>query len=133
MQDLLMQRRENRSPGLGAEALLPPWIRVDGEGARVLVRCRVQPRASRSEWAGIREGPDGARVKIRLMAPPVEGEANAALLEFFRKELGLASGCARLVRGHQSREKDVSIEGIETAVVVRILEEKVAGRKNGGA
>ena len=42
---------------------------------RVVLRVRVQPRASRDALAGEREG----ALVVRLTAPPVEGEANEAL------------------------------------------------------
>ena len=133
MQDLLMQRldKPGRNPsGAGAP---PDWLRIEANGGRLVVRCKVQPRSSRSEWSGFWEGPEGARVKIRLMAPPVDGEANAALLEFIRKELDLPGGRVSLLRGHQSREKDVAIERIDVVELIQKLEGKVAGRKNGGA
>ena len=72
-------------------------------------------------------------MKVRLMAPPVDGEANAALVEFVRKELGLPGGSVSLLRGHQSREKDVEIHGGDAADILVRLEGKLAGRKNGGA
>ena len=47
------------------------------DGADWVVEVRVQPRASRTEFAGLL----GDRLKVRLQAPPVDGRANAALLE----------------------------------------------------
>ena len=45
----------------------------------------VQPGAKRSEFAG----QHGERVKLRLAAPPVEGKANAALIEFLAEYFGV--------------------------------------------
>ena len=50
--------------------------------ARLLVW--VQPRASRTEVAGMR----GDAVKIRLAAPPVDGAANEELIRFVAEMLG---------------------------------------------
>ncbi len=61
----------------------PAWAR-DGAGGAVL-ELLVQPRASRTRVVGEHDG----RLKIQLAAPPVDGEANAALLAFLADLLGL--------------------------------------------
>lgn len=72
------------------------------------IEVRVAPRASRN---GI-EGWDGAgRLKVRLTAPPVEGAANAALLELLAEALGVAKSRLAVVRGAKGRTKTVEIEG----------------------
>ncbi|MCE3285456.1 MAG: hypothetical protein K0R70_1712, partial [Steroidobacteraceae bacterium] len=48
------------------------------DGVDVLLEVRVQPRASRNEFAGV----VGTRLRVRLNAPPVDGRANAALVDF---------------------------------------------------
>lgn len=68
----------------------------------------VQPRASRSRVAGLHDG----RLKVQLAAPPVDGEANAALVELFAGLVGVAKGRVRLVRGDASRRKTVAIDGV---------------------
>ncbi len=69
---------------------------------------RVQPRASRNEVAGL----VGETLKIRLTAPPVEGEANAACLKFLAKLLDLAPSRLAIIRGDRSRNKVISIAGL---------------------
>jgi hypothetical protein len=69
---------------------------------------RVQPRASRNEVAGL----DGETLKIRLTAPPVEGEANAACLKFLAKLLDLAPSRLAIIRGARSRNKVICITGL---------------------
>ena len=59
-------------------------LRRDGDD--LLLEVRVQPRASRTEFAGL----VGTRLKIRLNAPPVDGRANAALVEFVADACHLA-------------------------------------------
>lgn len=66
----------------------------------------VQPRASRTEVAGQHDG----AIKIRLAAPPVDGAANAALVEFVAKRLGLPKSRVRVVTGLSSRRKIVEID-----------------------
>ena len=68
---------------------------------------RVTPRASRSELAaGTAE-----HFAARLAAPPVEGAANAALVELVAKAFGVAKRDIVLVSGEKSRLKRLSIAG----------------------
>jgi len=85
---------------------------------RILLRVRVQPRASRTELAGVREG----QLRIRLKAPPVDGAANAELLRFLgRKVLGVPPSSLEIVRGAGSRDKTVAISGLSTDQVRDLL------------
>ena len=77
----------------------------------------VQPRASRTELAGLHDG----CVKIRLAAPPVEGAANAELIEFVAGLLKIARSRIRVVTGTSSRRKVVEIDGVSAAAVARAL------------
>jgi uncharacterized protein (TIGR00251 family) len=81
-------------------------------GARFSVRA--QPRASRTELAGTY----GDAVRVRLAAPPVEGAANAELVAFLAKKLGVAKSTLRVVRGQRGRDKVVEVDGL-TAEQVR--------------
>lgn len=63
---------------------------------------------------------DGA-IKIRLAAPPVDGAANAALIEFIADQLGIPKSRVRLVAGASSRRKTVEIEGVDEATVLAAL------------
>jgi uncharacterized protein (TIGR00251 family) len=74
----------------------------------VILNIRVIPRASKSAIAGKR----GDALLVRLSAPPVEGAANDALVEFLAKAFGQPRRNVTLVSGHKSRDKRVSIEGI---------------------
>ena len=82
-----------------------PFEAADG-GCRV--RLWVQPRAARDGVVGIQ----GDAVKVRLTAPPVEGKANAALLRFLARQLGVSRGAVKLTAGAGSRRKTVQIAGL---------------------
>jgi uncharacterized protein (TIGR00251 family) len=71
------------------------------------VRVRVAPRASRDELAGER---DGALV-VRLTAPPVDGEANAALMRFLARRLRVPPSSVTVAQGARGREKVVLVSG----------------------
>lgn len=82
----------------------------DGRRGSALA-IRVTPRASRDEIVEIL--PDQT-IKIRLTAPPVEGAANAALIEFLAKILGVARSRIEIVAGQTGRDKLVTIADMES-------------------
>ena len=77
-------------------------------GLYVTLSLRVQPRASRNAVAGW----TGDILNIRLTAPPVEGAANAACLEFLADLLDLPQSQFEILRGERSRNKLVEITGL---------------------
>ena len=81
-------------------------IRTGGPCATVSVR--VVPRSSKEGVAGFEEGV----LRIRLNAPPVEGQANAALVRFLSKALGVPKSRIVLVAGEKGRNKIVRVDGI---------------------
>lgn len=78
-----------------------------GKGG-VRFSVQVQPRASRTEIAGAY----GSALKVRLHAPPMDGAANDALIEFLAGELRIPRRAVRIVTGHSSRTKTVEIDGV---------------------
>ena len=82
----------------------------------------VQPRASKTVIAGLHDG----AIKIRLAAPPVDGAANAALVEFMAARLGIARSRVRIAAGETSRRKVIEIDGFDAASVSATLLESVA-------
>jgi uncharacterized protein len=86
-------------------------------GQSVLVSIRVQPRAKRDEVVGERAG----AIVIRLKAPPVDGKANAALIEFIANAANLPRSRVEIVRGATAREKVVRVAGIAERDLRRAL------------
>ncbi len=72
---------------------------------------RVTPRARRNE---IVEVLADQTIKVRLTAPPVEGKANEALMEFLAKILGVSRSRIEIVAGITGRDKLVSIIDMES-------------------
>jgi len=68
---------------------------------------KVQPNASKT-GAGGREGPF---LKIRLAAPPVDGNANKALVEFLARRLSIPKSCVQIRSGLSSRRKVIQVKG----------------------
>ena len=87
------------------------------EGAGVVrFDVRVQPRASRNEVAGVWNG----ALRVRLQAPPVDGAANDALIEFLAVELGVSPRLVRIVSGFGSRNKVVEVDARARRALDRI-------------
>ena len=78
-----------------------------------MLAIRVIPRARKHEIAGTREG----ALLVRLAAPPVEGAANDALMEWLADRLGVPRRAVRIVSGVRSRTKRVAVSGVTAARV----------------
>jgi uncharacterized protein (TIGR00251 family) len=78
----------------------------------VLLAVRVIPRAKRTETAGTRLDESGVALLVRLAAPPVEGAANDALVEFLAARLQVPRRAVRIVSGERGRRKRVMVEGV---------------------
>lgn len=86
------------------------WWTTTNDGIKL--RVRVTPRASRSEIAGLH----GDALKIRLHAPPVDGAANEALIEFLADALDVPRSTVHIERGHTGRSKEITIRGHPDAI-----------------
>lgn len=75
------------------------------DGGDLVLEVRVQPRSTRSEFAGL----FGERLRIRLQAPPVDGRANAALVEFLADAFGVPRARVGIEHGLAGRDKRVRI------------------------
>ena len=95
------------------------WNIVESGGG-VTFAVRVVPRSSRDEIAGVQSD----ALKVKLTAPPVEGAANAALVEFVAKQLGVRRRAVSFVSGETSRNKIVRVGGVTRGQV-----EALAGRR----
>ena len=73
----------------------------------------VQPRASRAKIGPVHDG----RLKVAVTSPPVDGEANAAVIELLAKTLGVARSSVEVVAGASSRRKTVRITGVTRAAI----------------
>lgn len=81
------------------------------------LRIRAQPRASRTEVAGEYAG----SLKVRLAAPPVDGDANRELVRFIAKRAGVPASSVTVVSGVTGRNKVVQVDGIDVAAIVNAL------------
>jgi hypothetical protein len=84
----------------------------------VRFRVHVTPRRPEALDASRAEGV----IRVRVTAPPADGEANEAVLALLRKRLGLPAGALRIVGGGTSRWKWVEADGLSEEDLWRRLE-----------
>jgi len=73
----------------------------------------VQPRASRVAFGPVHDG----RLKIAVTSPPVDGEANAAVIEALADKLGIARRAIEVIAGASSRRKTLRVAGVAAAAI----------------
>ena len=78
---------------------------VEG-GLRLVVS--VKPKSAKE---GLEAGPEGALV-VRVSAPPVEGKANARVIEVVAARLGVRKGDVSIARGEGARHKELAVSGL---------------------
>ena len=84
---------------------------------RVALKILLTPRASRSRVIGEHDG----YLKIAVVSPPVDGEANQALVNFLAKKLRIPKGAVILVDGHRSRRKLLEIDSLSPGDIHALL------------
>jgi hypothetical protein len=92
------------------------------DGADLILDVRVQPRASRSEIAGLH----GERLRVRLQAPPLDGKANTALVEFVAGLFAIPRARVTIEHGLSGRDKRLRLQGVPSlpAALVPLLGDK---------
>lgn len=83
-------------------------IKLTAKKDGVVFAVRVQPRASRSEISGELDG----ALKLRLAAPPVDGEANAELISLLAKLLDVQRSQIEIISGQTSMNKVVKVNQV---------------------
>jgi len=92
------------------------WLREDAGGVLLHVPSG-KPGARAMPYAG----EHGGRLKIAIGAPPLEGRANDALVEFLAARLDLPRRQVRLVAGQRSRDKTLRAEAVSAGEALRRL------------
>jgi uncharacterized protein (TIGR00251 family) len=83
----------------------------------ITIDILVQPRASRARIGPMHDG----RIKVAVTAPPVDGEANAAVIELFARRLGIARGSVEIVAGASSRRKTLKLADVTAQQLAELL------------
>jgi uncharacterized protein (TIGR00251 family) len=93
---------------------MPTWIKLHKYGATLSLY--IQPGASKTEVSGEHDG----RLKLKIKAPPRDGEANEAVIEFLSEILKISKKQVHLVSGEASRLKVVLVELSPDAVITNL-------------
>jgi len=88
-------------------------MRSEQRDGALFIDVQVVPRASRAAV-----GPAvGDRLRVAVTAPPVDGAANAAVIDALAAAFGVRRAAVSIVRGETGRRKTVRIEGGSAAVL----------------
>jgi uncharacterized protein YggU (UPF0235/DUF167 family) len=82
--------------------------------SNVRFAVRLTPRSAAERVDGVVDGV----LKVRVMAPAVDGAANVALIRFLADELGIARSDLQIVAGGASRQKLVVVDGVDPEAIV---------------
>lgn len=90
---------------------------VQDTKAGAVLSVHIHPKASTTECVGIY----GDAIKIRVVAPPVDGAANDELIRFLARQLSIPSTSVRIHSGAGGRDKHVLVKGITAQLVIARL------------
>jgi uncharacterized protein (TIGR00251 family) len=79
---------------------------------------RLTPRGGRDRidgWA--RDDAGRIYLKVRVSAPPVDGQANTALVRLIAQMLKRPAGAVRVAAGETARIKQIEIDGVDEAAL----------------
>ena len=83
-------------------------ISTQQTAAGVTFAIKVHPRAKKNAITGA----VGDALKVSLTAPPIDGGANEACIEFFAKLLKLPQSSVTIASGESSRAKTIRVAGL---------------------
>lgn len=96
------------------------WIQPHAEG--VVLTIAAQPGARKSGFDRLHDG----AMKLKVQAPPVEGAANEAIIDFIAKTFGVRRSAVRILVGEFARRKSILVTGINLTTV----QEKILSQPN---
>ena len=88
-------------------------IPVHDTPAGATFQVKVYPRARKNAITGVL----GDALKLSLTAPPIEGHANKACIEFLAKFLNVPRSSVTIAAGESSRQKLIRVAGVRAAQV----------------
>jgi len=94
----------------------PNYLRARPGGC--VLSVRVVPRSGRTGIAGQR----GGAVLLRVAAAPLEGAANATVVEYLAGVLDIPRRAVSILRGEKARDKLLAIDGLSAPVAAARLE-----------
>ncbi len=87
------------------------------EGKQVKIAVQIYPGASKNEVTGLIND----ILKIKIASPPVKGKANKELIDYLSRLLGISKDRLNIIKGHTSKNKLISIDGLSKISVLEKL------------
>jgi cell division initiation protein len=112
----LAGRRQGRGRLISDARVTPGYVRGRPGGCALAVR--VVPRSGRTEISGQRNG----AVLVRVAAAPLEGAANAAVVDLLAEVLRVPRRAVTVLRGDKGRDKLLAIDGLSPSVASSRIE-----------
>ena len=95
-------------------------LRETKDGVELFVR--LTPKASHNRIQGLYfDNKEQCYLKVTVTSPPVDGEANKAIIHFLAKKLGVAPSSLDLIRGHTDRHKTILIRSLSLESIQKII------------
>jgi uncharacterized protein (TIGR00251 family) len=79
-------------------------VAIHGTSTGARIEVRVHLRARKNAITG--------ELAVSLTAPPIDGKANAACIEFFAKVLKVPRSSVNITSGQSSRQKVIRVSGL---------------------
>lgn len=79
----------------------------------------IQPKASKNSVCGLH----GDELKLAITAPPVDGKANKAVINYLSELFGVAKSSVSIMSGQQSRHKRCMVQGVTFQEASRVVNE----------
>ena len=98
-------------------------IPIHDTPAGATFQVKVHPRARKNAITGV----IGDALKLALTAPPVEGRANEACIQFFAEFLNVPRSSVTIAAGESSRQKLIRVAGVRAAQVEDELRAVIGG------
>ena len=90
----------------------------DLDQVKTHIKVKLLPRSSRTEIIGR----ENKLLKVKVTSPPVDGEANNALIQLLAKSLGISKGRVEIIGGKSSKLKTIRIYGLAEKDITLLLE-----------
>ena len=86
---------------------------------KTVIKVKILPKSSKNQIVGR----EGDLFKVKVVAPPIEGKANKALVDLLARKLRVPKGAIEIISGKSSKLKLIRIDGLSREDVDRALEQ----------
>jgi len=83
-------------------------LNIKEKNTELIIKLKVQPGAKNNEITGLWQD----MLKVKVTSPAENGRANKACIKLLSKKLGISKVNIDIIRGHTSRQKQISIYGL---------------------